>query len=201
MNFWWCILFPILAGLLCALLGYLLGRLLSGGSNNEEITELKNKISKLEADLEACKAKGSSLEADLNTCNRNKLRLEADLTAEKARSSSMSSSFTAPVAASLLAFDGSAAKAVFGKKVKQDDLKIVEGIGPKIEGLFNNFDIKTWKSLSEASVEKCQEVLNSGGDRYKIHKPGTWPKQAQLAYEGKWAELLKWQDELDGGKA
>lgn len=201
MNNWWCILIPLLVGLICAILGYLLRSLFGGGSNNEEITELKNKISKLEADLEACKAKGSVLETDLNTCNRSKLKLEADLTAEKARSSSsMASSFTAP-AATLLAFDGSAAKAVFGKKVKQDDLKIVEGIGPKIEGLFHTFDIKTWKALSEASVEKCQEVLNSGGDRYKIHKPGTWPKQAQLAYEGKWAELLKWQDELDGGKA
>lgn len=205
MNFWWCILIPLLVGLLCAFLGYLLGKLFRAGNNSEEILELKNKISKLEADLEACKAKRLDLEADLKTCNRTKLKLEADLTAEKARAANKVASFAAPVVetstSNALAFDAGAAKAVFGKKIKQDDLKIVEGIGPKIEGLFHSFDIKTWKALSEASVEKCQEVLNSGGDRYKIHKPGTWPKQAKLAYEGKWEELLKWQDELDGGKA
>jgi hypothetical protein len=30
--------------------------------------------------------------------------------------------------------------------------------------------------------------------------PGTWPKQAELAAEGKWDELKAWQEELDGGK-
>ncbi|MEJ6796117.1 MAG: 50S ribosomal protein L21, partial [Flavobacteriales bacterium] len=29
----------------------------------------------------------------------------------------------------------------------------------------------------------------------------TWPAQAKMAAEGKWDELKKWQDELDGGKA
>ena len=33
-----------------------------------------------------------------------------------------------------------------------------------------------------------------------MHVPGTWPRQAGLAHEGKWEELSKWQDELDGGK-
>lgn len=68
-------------------------------------------------------------------------------------------------------------------------------MGPKIEELFHNSGISTWKELGETSIDKCQEVLKSGGDRYRAHKPNTWPKQAQLAYEG------KWQDNLDGGKA
>jgi hypothetical protein len=54
--------------------------------------------------------------------------------------------------------------------------------------------------MSETPTEKLQEVLNSAGERFSIHNPSTWAKQAQLAYEGKWAELKKWQDELDGGK-
>ena len=112
----------------------------------------------------------------------------------------MAAALSAPVPVALSVFDGVAAKAVFGKKIKEDDLTVVEGIGPKIQGLFHNHDVKTWKALSECSIEKCQTVLDSGGERYKIHRPGTWPKQAGLAAEGKWAELLKWQDELDGGK-
>ncbi len=183
-----CWLIPLIVGVICALLGYLLGRLLGGSDkeeNNEDLNIYKNRISQLEADLKAC--------------NQNKINLESDLKTAKSANLEMASSFVG-AAVSLIPFDGAAAKAVFGKKIKENDLKIVEGIGPKIEGLFHNFDIKTWKDLGEATVEKCQEVLNSGGDRYRIHKPNTWPKQAKLAYEGKWSELKKWQDELDGGK-
>ena len=212
-----CWLIPILVGLICAILGYLLGRLL-GGSNKVEVDEdvYKNRISKLEADLEACKSSKSSfdtdkskLEADLEACKSNSRRLELDLinaknAANKApdTSSGIASSFAAAAAAAPTGatFDSDAAKAVFGKKIKEDDLTVVEGIGPKIKELFHNHDIKTWAALGNTSVEKCQEVLNSGGKRFDIHKPGTWPEQAKLASEGKWQKLKDWQDSLDGGK-
>lgn len=97
-------------------------------------------------------------------------------------------------------FDRAAARAAFGKTIRQDDLKIVDGIGPKIESLFHNFDIKTWKALSDTSVARCQEVLDSGGDRYKVHDPASWPLQARMAYEGKWPELVRWQKKHGHGK-
>ncbi len=97
-------------------------------------------------------------------------------------------------------FNKAQAKSVFGKNIKKDDLKIVEGIGPKIEGLFHNYDIKTWKELSLTSVRKCQQVLDSGGDRFKVHDPASWPMQAKMCYEGKWKELFKWQEEHKHGK-
>jgi len=168
----WCILIPLLVGLITAFLGYLIGKLSSKNIKNDEIVLLKNKIAKLEASLRTCRENNSNLETDLKL----------------ARTSTETS------------FDSALVKKIFGKKIKENDLKIVEGIGPKIEELFHNFSINTWKLLSEASVEKCQEVLKSGGDRYKIHKPDSWPKQAQLASEGKWQELKDWQDNLDDGK-
>ena len=88
-----------------------------------------------------------------------------------------------------------------GKKWKTDDLKIVEGIGPKIEELLHHADIKTWKALSETSVDRLKEILDAAGPNYQIHDPGTWAQQAALADQGKWDELKKWQDELDAGKA
>lgn len=87
-----------------------------------------------------------------------------------------------------------------GKKVKQDDLKVVEGIGPKIEGLLHDIGIKTWRALADAPVEKVQEMLDAAGPRYRIHSPTTWSKQAGLAADGAWEALEKLQDELDGGK-
>jgi|AntRauTorckE5430_2_1112549.scaffolds.fasta_scaffold03449_2 large subunit ribosomal protein L27 len=87
-----------------------------------------------------------------------------------------------------------------GKKIKQDDLKMVEGIGPKIEGLLHDIDIKTWRELADAPEAKVQQMLDDAGPRYRIHSPSTWAKQAALAADAKWAELEKFQDELDGGK-
>ena len=189
----WCILIPLLVGLISAILGYLLGRLF--GNNNKESEAYIARISQLESDLEACKKSRNTLENDLQSAKDSITKLSADDDVHI-------SSFSAPVKdVPAVFFSADAAKAAFGKKVKQDDLKIVEGIGPKIEQLFHGFEIKTWKALSETSVEKCKEVLKSGGDRFKMHNPGTWPKQAQLAYEGKWKELVEWQDKLDGGKA
>ena len=83
---------------------------------------------------------------------------------------------------------------------KPDDLKIVEGIGPKIEELCNNIGIFTWKQLSETSAERLQEMLNAAGKRYQIHNPATWAEQARMANEGEWDALKIYQDHLKGGK-
>ena len=196
----WCIIIPILVGLISAFLGYLLGKHLSSdseensNSNNGELLTLQNKIASLEAELDACQKSKLGLASDLKLAREASKNIDTNSSVVSSLTSSVETAETIP-------FDAAAAKAAFGKKIKQDDLKVVEGIGPKIEGLFHNFGITTWKALGETSVKKCQEVLNSGGDRYRMHKPTTWPKQAKLAAEGKWKKLKKWQDDLDGGKA
>ena len=86
------------------------------------------------------------------------------------------------------------------KKWKKDDLKAVEGIGPKIEGLLNDAGIKTWKALSGTSVSSIQDILDKAGSRYKLADPGSWPKQAELAAAGKWDDLQEYQNFLVGGK-
>ncbi len=81
---------------------------------------------------------------------------------------------------------------------KPDDLKKVEGIGPKIAATLNEAGITTFAELAKTKPAKISEII--AGVRGN-HVPDTWPKQAKLAAEGKWEELKKWQDELDGGKA
>ena len=94
----------------------------------------------------------------------------------------------------------SSSSTVTSKAAKADDLKKIEGIGPKIEELLHEAGIKTFAQLSETSAERVKEILDAAGPRYAIHNPATWAKQAELAAEGKWEELKTWQDELDGGK-
>lgn len=81
-----------------------------------------------------------------------------------------------------------------------DDLKIVEGIGPKIEGLLNNEGIVTFAQLAVTSPERIKEILDAAGARFQMHDPTTWPKQSALARDGKWDELKAWQEELNKGR-
>ena len=81
-----------------------------------------------------------------------------------------------------------------------DDLKVVEGIGPKIEELLHNSGIYTFVQLSTTETDQIRAVLNAGGDRFAIADPTTWPAQARMAAFGQWDELKQWQDELDGGR-
>ncbi len=85
-------------------------------------------------------------------------------------------------------------------ETEPDDLKKIEGIGPKIAEILSNAGIKSFKELSETGADKIRGILEEAGNRYKSHDPETWPQQAKLAAEGKWDELKKWQDELQGGK-
>lgn len=85
--------------------------------------------------------------------------------------------------------------------VSPDDLKVVEGIGPAIEKLLNESGIHTYAQLSRAPLGSLKEILDKGGPRFQVHDPETWPRQAELAAGGKWAELKQWQRELDGGRA
>ena len=86
------------------------------------------------------------------------------------------------------------------KKWQLNDLKAIEGVGPKIEVLLNDAGIKTWKELSETPVEKIQEVLEKGGPKFSLADPGTWPKQAKLAAEGNWTEFEEYLEHLNKGK-
>lgn len=87
-----------------------------------------------------------------------------------------------------------------GKKVKENDLKLVEGIGPKIEELLHNAGISTWAQLGATEPAAIQQILDEAGSKYAMHDPATWPKQAQLAADGQWAELEAYQEQLKGGK-
>ena len=81
---------------------------------------------------------------------------------------------------------------------KPDDLKKIEGIGPKIASTLVEAGIVTYADLAKAKPAAISEII--AGVRGS-HVTDTWPAQAKLASDGKWDELKKWQDELDGGKA
>ena len=83
---------------------------------------------------------------------------------------------------------------------KKDDLKKIEGIGPAIEKLLIAAGISTFAGMAATAPDKIKEILVAAGSRFGFHDPATWPHQASLAAAGKWDELKKLHNELDGGK-
>ncbi|MFT6337289.1 MAG: putative flap endonuclease-1-like 5' DNA nuclease [Saprospiraceae bacterium] len=87
------------------------------------------------------------------------------------------------------------------KAFKQDDLKAIEGIGSATEKLLHENGIKTWRDMANNEASAVKTILTAAGSRFALGDPTTWPKQAELAADGKFDELREYQDFLDGGRA
>ncbi|MEZ4955703.1 MAG: hypothetical protein R2825_19235 [Saprospiraceae bacterium] len=150
----------------------------------KEHKSLHYKYEELEKDFNKRRTRISALEGDV-TVLTNKLKAceEAAAAGTTGRDAVM----------------GAAAMAAAAPVTEKDDLKKIEGIGPKIEKLCNNIGIYTWRQLANTSVETLQKMLDDAGPNYKISNPGTWPKQAEYAADGEWEKLQEYQDYLDGG--
>lgn len=207
-NFPWDIFLAWLLPML--LLLWLMNRMVSRYKSHA--SELQDRINFLEGELEACrkskvstggaiaasassansveidglKAKISGLQADLDACNKDKLAALAGGAAAGAVAGAGVSSFAA---------------AAPSEPQKKDDLKVVEGIGPKIEELCFNAGIYTFAQLADTPASRIKEILDAAGSRFQMHDPTTWPQQSALARDGKWDELKKWQDELNKGRS
>ncbi|MEM8931432.1 MAG: hypothetical protein AAGE94_09670, partial [Acidobacteriota bacterium] len=156
----------------------------------------------LEANAESSAATLARLQADLDACAADRSRLEADLAARTSSEGGTGDAAEAGGSAALGLMSGaSAVAAAVAEPAEPDDLKKVEGIGPKIEGLLQQDGIWTWAALADAPIERLQRILDEAGPRYRIHDPATWPQQATLAARGDWEALEELQDRLLGGRA
>jgi predicted flap endonuclease-1-like 5' DNA nuclease len=81
-----------------------------------------------------------------------------------------------------------------------EDLKIIEGIGPKIEELLNKHGINNYSTLANMNPIRIAAILRSAGPRYQIHDPSSWPQQATLAEEGDWEGLKEIKIRLISGR-
>lgn len=78
----------------------------------------------------------------------------------------------------------------------QDDLKKIEGIGPKTAEILVQSGITNFEILSRKSSSEIKEILRAAKGR---GVPDTWPEQARLAAAGDWQSLAELQIKLKGG--
>jgi predicted flap endonuclease-1-like 5' DNA nuclease len=82
-----------------------------------------------------------------------------------------------------------------------DDLKRIEGIGPRIAGLLQEAGITSFAQLANTSADRIREILEATNPNLlRLADPTTWPQQAALAAEGNWQAMEELQDELKGGR-
>lgn len=157
---------------------------------------LTKQINRYKKHTEELQDRINFLEGELDSCRKTKVSVSADANVSAGSGIAGGAGLAAAGAATVAAFAAGAAS----KEVKKDDLKVVEGIGPKIEELCHNAGIYTFEQLADTSADRLKEILDAAGSRFQIHNPTTWPQQAALARDGKWDELKKWQDELNKGR-
>jgi NADH-quinone oxidoreductase subunit I len=82
-----------------------------------------------------------------------------------------------------------------------DDLKKIEGIGPKIAKVLQEGGITTFAQLGDTEPERIKEILKAADPNLlNLADPATWPTQAKLAAKGRWDALEKYQERLKGGR-
>lgn len=96
--------------------------------------------------------------------------------------------------------DTKISNAISNTNNKKDDLKKVEGIGPKIESLLNDANILTFKDLTTNDRNTLKSLLDEAGPQYRMHEPETWPIQADFAHKNEWDKLKEYQNHLTAGR-
>ena len=207
-----CWLAWLLASLLSFLLGLLLGWWLWSKYKGmvegleRDLADLKKRHTDLEAELNGLKYKLDEAEKDkdglrisLGKCEADRMTLLAKLESAAGDADKGSSMIAASGGTGGLK-EGTQKPFSLSTILKPHELQIVEGVGPKIEGLLKDAGIKNWKDLSEADYDTLKGILADAGPRYRIHDPKTWAKQAELALKGNWDELIQYQKALDTGR-
>ena len=97
-------------------------------------------------------------------------------------------------------WDKAAARAAGISTRGPDDLKVVEGIGEKTEALLKENGIHNWQKLAVTPVEELRQILSKvEWAGLRLASAESWPEQAALARDGRWATLKELQDKLVDG--
>ena len=79
-----------------------------------------------------------------------------------------------------------------------DNLRKLEGIGPKVEKILNEAGVTTYADLAAMGAKKADEILDAAG--LQMMDSAGWIEQAELAAKGDWDALDKLMDDLKGGR-
>jgi len=80
-----------------------------------------------------------------------------------------------------------------------DDLKQIEGIGPKIASILADAGITTFGQLAHTDTAMLEKIVREDAG-IRIANTESWPQQAALAAAGDWDSLAELQNRLVAGR-
>ncbi len=85
---------------------------------------------------------------------------------------------------------------LLGRQVIENDLTLINGIGPRTAALLESKGIDTWNELAETTTDQLRQILEEAGGVYKSLDPAHWAKQASMASQSEWRKLRVFQESL-----
>ena len=83
----------------------------------------------------------------------------------------------------------------------QDDLSILDGIGPKISAVLGLAGIKSFSQLASTDEDRIRGILEEENPNLlRLTDPSTWFEQARMAANGDWESLSSLQDKLKSAR-
>ncbi|HTF82015.1 MAG TPA: hypothetical protein VL947_09830 [Cytophagales bacterium] len=161
-------------------------------SSSSELSKLKSELAEANAMVASLRAKPdnsatlTSVNRELNLKITEVVSLKSEIAYLKAELENYLPKVVAP----------NSTTSTSTSSAQRDELKKLEGIGPKIQQILFDAGIYTYRQLAETPVDKLREILLGSGERYRMHDPSSWPKQAALAAENRWEELTQLQKNL-----
>jgi len=159
-----------------------------------EVDDAQADRNRLQVELTNAKIESDSLRQQLDDC-----LADATEVAGPEPSSPFSGALGGAIAGSVAAVAMSSTPEA--APVHEDDLRKIEGIGPKIAKILKNNGIQNFAQLAGSDVERLQEILAEAGPRFKLADPATWPDQARLAADEAWDDLKTLQGQLSAGRS
>ncbi|MFT5144961.1 MAG: putative flap endonuclease-1-like 5' DNA nuclease [Rhodothermales bacterium] len=169
--------------LIAFLIGLIIGWWIARNRFRSKLQGLENEVAELRAALAACQTSKTSGARGLSGATAG--------AAAGAATGGAVAAAAIPLAAPIPSAD-------------PDDLKVIWGIGPKMEELLKASGINTFRQVAGTSVAQLQEIVAAYGSKRltDIANEEVWPEQAEMAARGDWAALKAYQEKLswrDGG--
>lgn len=78
------------------------------------------------------------------------------------------------------------------KSDKKDDLKVIKGIGPKLEETLNTIGFTAYEQLAKMTIKDITKLLADAGVNTKIYDISGWKAQSKLAVKGDFEAVKNW---------
>ncbi len=157
----------------------------NSGEIQKELDALKKQLSESQSALNSCRQSGQSQQQKISELQSRLDKAQTDKNAAQ-QSNRPAVSSAAPTTGSGKAATPAKRTPLFTAPAEKDDLKLIYGIGPVMEGILNELGITSFKQISEftkSDIERVAKAIDTFPDRIERDD---WVGGAKMEYQKKY---------------